>query len=80
MVTVDLVIFPCLNFIKQILSKFRIREFQFFISANIIIFGRLMNSQICPPCEFRENKDLANMTIPTYLPSSRWEPTIEKHL
>ena len=60
-ITVDLVIFACLNFreflILGLFPKFRIREFSSFLNSAfiIIIFGRYLNSQICPPREIREN-------------------------
>ena len=45
-------------------TKFRIREFSFFISGAIIIiiFAIFFNARICPPCELRENLNLANIT------------------
>ena len=55
--TVDLVIVACLNFreflILGLFTKFKIREFSFsFCSAIIIIiFGKFLNSRICPPRE-----------------------------
>ena len=38
-------------------TKFRIREFTYFISSAIIIiiFAGFMNLRICPPREIREN-------------------------
>ena len=60
-VTVDQVIFACLNIrefrILELFTKFRIREFSFFFSSaiKIIIFTKLLNSRICPPREIREN-------------------------
>ena len=60
-ITVNLVIFACLNFreflILGLFTKFRIHEFSFFFSSAIIviIFARFLNSRICPPRDIREN-------------------------
>ena len=76
--TVDLVIFACLIFREFLILGLRrnfadfgtlqeFREFSFFVSSAIIIiiFVGFLNSQICPPREFRKNSNLANIIIST---------------
>ena len=69
LITVDLVIFACLNFrefrILALFTKFRIREFFFISAIIIIIFSKFLNSRICPLREIRENQNLANITRST---------------
>ena len=55
---VDLVIFTCVNFreflILELFTKFKIREYTFFIRSVIliIIFARFLNSQKLKPREY----------------------------
>ena len=69
LITVDLVIFACLNFrefrILALFTKFRIGEFFYISAIIIIIFARFLNSRICPLREIRENQNLANITRST---------------
>ena len=82
MPTVDLVIFACVNFREFLLlglfTKFRTREFLFFLSSTIIIiiFEEFLNSRSCPPRKYYQIYSIAYYPCTECMQSERSRPSL----